>query len=144
MIPNRNRVPTAFEFAGDTQQGLAVTSPKSAKKRAKTGSDSILVQRGYSSPVHFGFNNIRAMTPGATKLFEFGLRPTGPDLDTFLGLEEAFKPISEGFLGSPRSACTKIDTAGEFKTSRPGSSETGFAFCDRPGAMLRNSTLTCA
>src|ERR1035438_1434786 len=36
MIPNRNRVPTAFEFAGDTQQGLAVTLPKSAKKRAKT------------------------------------------------------------------------------------------------------------
>ena len=49
------------------------------------GSDSILVQRGYSSPVHFGFNNIRAMTPGATKLFEFGLRPTGPDLDTVPG-----------------------------------------------------------
>ena len=35
MILNRNRVPTAFESAGNMQQGLAVTSPKSAKKRAK-------------------------------------------------------------------------------------------------------------
>jgi hypothetical protein len=81
---------------------------------------------GYSSAVCFGFNNIRAMTSGATKLFEFDLAGTGPIWIPFLGLDEAFEPISEGFLGSqlaPKSSQNQIIsnlTAGDSKThTRP-------------------------